>query len=140
MFRKENGVTLVALVVTIIVLLILAGVTISMVLGDDSILGHAQTASETYPFEDVKSAIALAVTTANTNALANQYDNDASTTAEAVDIDDIKNAYNAMDKDAKVTFSGSTATFTHADKTLTATFTFPAEGKLTATVAFDTPQ
>lgn len=46
MFRKENGVTLVALVVTIIVLLILAGVTVSMVLGEDGIIGRAGEANE----------------------------------------------------------------------------------------------
>ena len=46
MFRKENGVTLVALVITIIVLLILAGVTVSMVLGDDGILSQAEEAGE----------------------------------------------------------------------------------------------
>lgn len=33
MLKKQNGITLVALVITIIVLLILAGITLSMVLG-----------------------------------------------------------------------------------------------------------
>ena len=36
--RKEKGITLIALVITIIVLLILAGVTIAMLTGDNGIL------------------------------------------------------------------------------------------------------
>ena len=44
MFKKEKGITLVALVITIIVLLILAGVTISLVVGDNSVIHKAQDA------------------------------------------------------------------------------------------------
>ena len=40
--RKEKGITLIALVVTIIVLLILAGITITMVIGEDGIIKKAQ--------------------------------------------------------------------------------------------------
>lgn len=43
---KEKGITLVALVITIIVLLILAGVTISMVVGDNGIITKAQQAKQ----------------------------------------------------------------------------------------------
>ncbi|MBR3325008.1 MAG: type II secretion system protein [Clostridia bacterium] len=45
---KQAGITLVALVVTIIVLLILAGVTISLALGDNEIIGKAQYSSNMY--------------------------------------------------------------------------------------------
>ena len=44
-FSIQNGITLVALVVTIIVLLILAGVTITSLLGDDGIISKAQNAA-----------------------------------------------------------------------------------------------
>ena len=44
--KKENGITLVALVITIIVLLILAGVTIVTLTGDNGLLQKAQTAKE----------------------------------------------------------------------------------------------
>ena len=44
--RKEKGITLIALVITIIVLLILAGVTISMLTGENGILTQAQRAKE----------------------------------------------------------------------------------------------
>ena len=43
---NANGITLVALVVTIIVLLILAGVTITSLLGDDGIIAKAQRAAD----------------------------------------------------------------------------------------------
>ena len=44
--RRERGITLIALVITIIVLLILAGVSISMLTGENGILTQAQTAKE----------------------------------------------------------------------------------------------
>lgn len=44
MYKKERGITLVALVVTIVVLLILAGVSISLVLGNNGIIKRAQQA------------------------------------------------------------------------------------------------
>ena len=46
MRRKNEGITLVALIITIIVLIILAGVTISMVVGDDGIITKAKEASQ----------------------------------------------------------------------------------------------
>ncbi len=45
---KEKGITLVALVVTIIVLLILAGVSLSLVLGENGIITRAQDAVTKY--------------------------------------------------------------------------------------------
>lgn len=46
---KENkGITLVALVITIIILIILAGITISMVLGEDGLIGKAKKGAEEY--------------------------------------------------------------------------------------------
>ncbi len=44
--KKERGITLIALVVTIIVLLILAGVSIRTLTGDNGILNRAKTAKE----------------------------------------------------------------------------------------------
>lgn len=49
--KRKNGITLIALVITIIVLLILAGVSISMISGEDGILTNASNAK-------VKTAIA----------------------------------------------------------------------------------
>ena len=43
---KEKGITLIALVVTIVILLILAGVSITVVFGDNGIIKMAQEAVE----------------------------------------------------------------------------------------------
>ena len=46
MLKNKKGITLVALVVTIVVLLILAGVSINLVLGDNGIINKAKEAKE----------------------------------------------------------------------------------------------
>ena len=42
--KQERGITLVALVVTIVVLLILAGISLNLVLGQNGIISRAQDA------------------------------------------------------------------------------------------------
>ena len=61
MLKKQNGITLVALVITIIVLLILAGVSISLVVGQGGILGKATNAVDANEVATVKQEIQLAV-------------------------------------------------------------------------------
>lgn len=59
--RKHNsGITLIALVITIIVLLILAGVSLSLIMGNDGILGRAENASEKNLIAHYKEQIELA--------------------------------------------------------------------------------
>ena len=48
LLKQEKGITLIALVITIIVLLILAGVSISALTGDSSILGNAKNTVHIY--------------------------------------------------------------------------------------------
>lgn len=48
MFKKEKGITLVALVVTIVVLLILAGVSISLLLSNNGVIKKAKDAKTQY--------------------------------------------------------------------------------------------
>lgn len=57
---KENGITLIALVVTIIVLLILAGITIMMVLNNNGIINKSIDAKNTSIIEKEKEAISFA--------------------------------------------------------------------------------
>ena len=61
MMKKENGITLIALVITIIVLLILAGVSIAMLTGDNGILNKATDASQITLAAEAEEAIKLAV-------------------------------------------------------------------------------
>ena len=58
-FKSKNGITLIALIITIIILLILAMVTINILI-NQGIIGHAQNAVETYDEKQVKEDIALA--------------------------------------------------------------------------------
>ena len=57
--KEKNGITLVALVITIIVLLILAGVTITMILGENGILTRARDAKEKQKIEEAREEIIL---------------------------------------------------------------------------------
>ena len=63
----KNGITLIALVITIIVLLILAGVTIATLTGDNGILTKAQNAKEKNAQKTVEEQINLAVQTSKIN-------------------------------------------------------------------------
>ena len=60
-FNKNNGITLIALIITIIVLLILAGVTLNMVMGDSGIFGKANKASEQTQISNAKEIIRMQV-------------------------------------------------------------------------------
>lgn len=59
--RKEKGITLIALVVTIIVLLILAGVSIAMLTGNNGLLNQAIKAKEETEISSEKEGINLSV-------------------------------------------------------------------------------
>ena len=61
---KNSGITLIALVVTIIVLLILAGISISMLSGDNGILQKATTAKTNTDNAQIKERVQLAYTAA----------------------------------------------------------------------------
>ena len=58
--NRSKGITLIALVITIIVLLILAGVSIAMLTGQNGILTQAQNASKKTDIGEEKEAIGLA--------------------------------------------------------------------------------
>ena len=70
MLKENKGVTLVALVITIIVLLILAGVTLSMVMGGSGIFSKANEASIKTSVSGAQDAVRLALLEVTTN----QYD------------------------------------------------------------------
>lgn len=70
MLKNQKGITLVALVITIIVLLILAGVSISLVVGNNGVLTQASTAVVKTRNAEYKQAIDLAIQTAETNYFA----------------------------------------------------------------------
>ncbi|MCI8548812.1 MAG: hypothetical protein HFJ38_08040 [Bacilli bacterium] len=58
---KEKGITLIALIITIIVLLILAGVTINLILKQDGILSQATKGTQEYNKKQLKEEIDLEI-------------------------------------------------------------------------------
>ena len=63
--KNQKGITLIALVITIIVLLILAGVSIAMLTGQNGILTQAQNASEATLRGEIEESVKLAVNAVN---------------------------------------------------------------------------
>lgn len=103
MMKKENGITLIALVITIIVLLILAGVSIAMLTGDNGILNKATTASEKTLAAEAEEAIKLAVNV----VLADKLDPSVTATEKkAISLANIQAANN----DSNVTLEAGTGT------------------------------
>ena len=66
---KERGITLIALVITIIVLLILAGVALATLTGDSGILSNAEKAKEQTNLANSKEQVQLAIQGALTEGL-----------------------------------------------------------------------
>lgn len=73
MMKNQKGITLVALVITIIVLLILAGVSIAMLTGDNGLLGRATKAVDTSKIAEDKEAAALDLNAAYTAYMEAKY-------------------------------------------------------------------
>ena len=67
--KRNKGITLIALVVTIIVLLILAGISINMLTGENGILNRAAEAKEKTGTTQTEEAVKLSVTDALTQGL-----------------------------------------------------------------------
>lgn len=75
MLKENKGVTLVALVITIIVLLILAGVSIAMVAGDNGVLNQAVNASVKTIGATAKQDVETALTSVQTDFMAQKFEN-----------------------------------------------------------------
>ena len=71
--KNNKGITLIALVVTIIVLLILAGVSIAMLSGQNGILNRASQATWQSKLGDAESTVALTVSNYLTDYYAVKY-------------------------------------------------------------------
>ena len=71
--KNNKGITLIALVVTIIVLLILAGVSIAMLTGDNGILSRASQSSVANAVGEGKDQVALYVAELSANYYAAKY-------------------------------------------------------------------
>ena len=111
MRREQKGITLIALVITIIVLLILAGVSIAMLTGENGILTKAtQSTKETAKGEAVE-AVKLAVSTVKADML-DSTKNTADKTYSSLTMDNIKAAILVSYPNSAAKVEGTTIKFT----------------------------
>ena len=131
MLKNNRGITLIALVITIIVLLILAGVSIAMLTGDNGILNQATDARDDTKAAEIREKVEMAVQAAyaaqlaanptstaelQPTAVAGQYDSDNGTTGTTF------NSVASSDPAAwTATIDGYTVTLTRSNKTFTVT-------------------
>lgn len=59
--KKEQGITLIALIITIIILLILAAIAVKMLIGENGILQNAGKAQEKYQEQTIKEELAVKI-------------------------------------------------------------------------------
>ena len=122
---NNKGITLIALVITIIVLLILAGVSIAMLTGQNGILTQAQNAQTATRDADIKEAIALAVSTVN----ADLADNISTDKYTAFDLANIVKAINDDRGENTATAGSNAIDYKYGNKTYTVQVTLDAGNK-----------
>lgn len=129
MLKENKGVTLVALVITIIVLLILAGVTLSMVMGDSGIFSKANKASSETTISSAKDAVRLATL----EAVTDQYDdNGAITTTNEITSENVVTKVGDKLQDG-YTIDGTAIKQSGKDTGVTVTFTVGSNHSVTPT-------
>ena len=109
--KREKGITLIALVVTIVVLLILAAVSISMLTGENGIINQAKKSKDATEQARVQELVDLAV-----GSLVARYQGDTSQITPQMVADEINSTENRSD------------VYTD-DETFPATIKFPEEGR-----------
>ena len=119
--KNNKGITLIALVITIIVLLILAGVSIAMLTGDNGILTKATDASNDTEIAEVLERVNMELNAQLTNAMAG----DGFDSAEEINdnLSDMPTGYSANAVVSGTTYSTSA--------TVTITITTPTDVTLT---------
>lgn len=93
MLRNQKGITLVALVVTIIVLLILAGVSITMVAGDNGIATKAKKAASQTDIGNAQDALNMAISEAQADYYEAFAEGNTATLPTVTDINDALDGY-----------------------------------------------
>lgn len=137
--RNERGITLIALVVTIVVLLILAGVTITYALGNNGLFTNAQKAELNSELGNIRDYASLAKFDVTTTYYSDK--------TIATDADKLKTTIGNNFPGYTVDTTGATATdgslagsvvvtlktTSNPDKYTKATVTYATDGKITVT-------
>lgn len=124
--RNERGITLIALVVTIVVLLILAGVTITYALGDNGIFGTAKKAE----VGSIKATFSDAVSTTQVECLIKKHDPDDTVPETPAEL--LTMVKNYLPDTWKEKTSANTLSFT--DGKLAGTISYAKDEKTTYTI------
>ena len=61
--KNQKGITLIALIITIVVILILSAVSINMVIGENGLINKTTSATEAYAKAQIKEKVEIAVMT-----------------------------------------------------------------------------
>ena len=138
--KRNNGITLIALVITIIVLLILAGVSISLTLGNNGVLNQATNAVGANRDAKAKEEVEMAWAGATADYWS-EWAEDSTTTVDADFYAEKLNTYLAEtkkeDTDIEVTYDDEHETYevfyVTKDQETEYTFTISGEGKVTLT-------
>lgn len=124
--RNERGITLIALVVTIVVLLILAGVTITYALADNGIFGTAKKAE----VGSIKATFSDAVSTTQAECLIKKHDPDDTVPETPAEL--LTMVKNYLPDTWKEKTSATTLSFT--DGKLAGTISYAKDEKTTYTI------
>ena len=130
--KNQKGITLVALVITIVVLLILAGVTISMVLGPNGVLTNSRKAKENSARGTANDALSTALSSLSTDFYANNLSGDMlETQVTKSKLEAILKGYEITEGTVSGTGDSATKKILMKDKTKGDTFTATVTATLT---------
>ena len=120
--KNQKGITLIALVITIIVLLILAGVSIAMLTGQNGLLSKANDSAIETEKAEIRENVELAISAVYTNMLADDPTATFNLTGKESDIATEITKTNAFDGATdSVTGGTQTLTYKKGDNTYTVT-------------------
>ena len=106
--KNQKGITLIALVITIIVLLILAGVTIAMLTGENGILTKAKTENTDTKNAEAAERINMELQAFKTDILANGSIQDDTARKAETNLNLEKNSINTTANPVTISYEGKT--------------------------------
>ena len=138
MLKNNKGITLIALVITIIVLLILAGVSIAMLTGENGILTQAENAKTDTSDAEIADRINMALNGEFTNLLAEGHLSRPTASTAFGDADTILSA-NGL-KGTDVTYTVSTIGTTGTEAIVLTIKATGSEGEISGSITYDSTE
>ena len=133
MIKKQKGITLIALVITIIVLLILAGISINLVVGKNGILEQAQNAVSSHKAGTAKEEVGFAWSSCQTEYMKESASNQAVDKSSFFTAEKLNANLGGKGTASNVTYSetgDSTLTYLPTDGNLTYNMKITSDGQI----------